>query len=209
MDDQCTQPYTFDTMPKTNITVYAKWHQKQYRVFLHPNVPTTETSFEDHNGLGDQETSFRISYGKTIETIKGYRDDYELIGWYTDEACTIPFNFNAYPLNDVNVTTPYNTALSTETNIYGIPTENTNKDVLNNRYWITKQLDLYAKWRSKLDGASGIQLEYVDEVGTGDVPVDATLYTDSSKAMAKDSIATAPEGMHFAYWVLQTWNEEE
>ena len=37
MDDLCTQPYNFDTMPE-GLQVYAKWRQAQYRVFLHPNA---------------------------------------------------------------------------------------------------------------------------------------------------------------------------
>lgn len=37
IDENCTQPYTFTTMTE-GITVYAKWVQTQYRVFLHPNA---------------------------------------------------------------------------------------------------------------------------------------------------------------------------
>ena len=36
VDDACTTTYNFDKMPKGGITVYAKWRQIQYRVFLHP-----------------------------------------------------------------------------------------------------------------------------------------------------------------------------
>ncbi len=38
LDDACTQPYTFGTMPEGGVTVYAKWRLIQYRVFLHPNA---------------------------------------------------------------------------------------------------------------------------------------------------------------------------
>ena len=39
IDSACTQPYEFTTMPEGGVTVYAKWRQKQYRVFLHVNYP--------------------------------------------------------------------------------------------------------------------------------------------------------------------------
>ena len=46
IDDACTQKYTFTTMPEGGVTVYAKWIKKQYRVFLHPNVESADTSLD-------------------------------------------------------------------------------------------------------------------------------------------------------------------
>ena len=46
-------------MPEASLTVYAKWVQSQYRVFLHPMVPTNDTSLDW--GSTEQEMSFRIS----------------------------------------------------------------------------------------------------------------------------------------------------
>jgi hypothetical protein len=59
IDEACTQPYTFTTMSEAPLTVYAKWVQSQYRVFLHPNVPASDTSLDW--GSDTQEMAFRIS----------------------------------------------------------------------------------------------------------------------------------------------------
>ena len=40
LDEACTTPYTWSTMPVGGIKVYAKWRQEQFRVFLHPNAGT-------------------------------------------------------------------------------------------------------------------------------------------------------------------------
>ena len=43
LDEACTIPYEWGTMPIGGITVHAKWRQVQYRVFLHPQAGTSET----------------------------------------------------------------------------------------------------------------------------------------------------------------------
>ncbi len=212
LDDACTQPYTFTTMPKGGIKVYAKWRQIQYRVFLHPNVPTSDTSFS----MGGQNTSFRVNYGEKIaggSAIYGTRDDYDLIGWYTDEGCTNAFNFDAYVLNDTTVKTQYGKTEDTELDKYGNTTRpDYNSDSDQNRYWITKKLDLYAKWRAKLPGAKGIHVTYdandtKNNINGTNPPKDPLLYLDSSEALAGAASTPSDTNYQFLYWVVQTWDE--
>ena len=46
-------------MPEASLTVYAKWVQSQYRVFLHPNVPASDISLDW--GSDTQQMAFRKS----------------------------------------------------------------------------------------------------------------------------------------------------
>ena len=218
-DETCTQPYNFTTMPVTGVTAYAKWVQKQYRVFLHPNVPETDTSLEW--GQTTQQMNFRVDYNTKINggsTIMGERSDYELIGWYTDPACTKPYNFDAFVLNDTTVTSAYDKTvdMTDEMNKYGNivnPSTASNSDV--NRAWITKKLDLYAKWRSKLDGAPGISVVYDAVDGEGSFAGGETTYEDPVKyyldrAEAMAAAASTPndnENKQFMHWVVQRWDE--
>ena len=210
IDSTCTTPADFEnaTMPLNGTIVYGKWVQKQYRVFMHPNVPVSDTSLD----WGGQSMCFRVNDGEHIaggNPIYGTRDDYELIGWYTDEACTKPFNFAAYVLNETTVKTDYDQTQSTEINDYGNPASAKNSDSENNRYWITKKLDLYAKWRAKLEGAKGINVVY-NANGGSNAPTDLLQYLDSAQAVAGAASTPAdPEEEHFLYWVVQTWDASQ
>ncbi len=203
-DDTCTQPYTFTRMPE-GITVFAKWIQNQYRVILHPNVPSTDTSLD----WGDQGMSFRVDEGNQIaggNKIIGTRDDYELIGWYTDEACTKPFNFEAYTMSEgLDLLKAYDQTQATELDKYGNPLSNVNKDAQESRFWITKKLDLYAKWRAIVVGAKGINVVY-DANGGSNAPTDPFYYLDQAEATGL-AASTAPDDKHqFLYWIVQKWN---
>ena len=213
------------TMPKGGIQLYAKWVQVQYRVFLHANAKIDDEN-DPSLDWGGQEMSFRVNYNEQIaggNPIKGTRDDYEIIGWYFDEALTQPFNIESYYLNDTTVTDTYDKTRSTELDKWSDPTESTNKDVTNNRFWITRSLDLYAKWRAKLEGANGIYVIYdatdAGYLNNGGTQVqyleDSLIYKDSSAASAKGaSTAKAPaseedEEMQFLYWEVCRWTGED
>ena len=221
IDPTCTREYTFETMPENGITVYAKWVQKQYRVFLHPNVPADDASFS----MGNQATSFRIDINEKIANgypIQAQRDGYDLIGWYSDEACKNAFNFAAYRVNDTTANTPYDTSDDgiynptdeTELDKYGNVEngqEGVNKDAVNNRTWVLSKLELYAKWRSTLDGAKGIDVIY--DAGEGsNAPTDSLQYLDNSEANA-GAASTPPvdaeNPKQFKYWVVQKWDDTE
>ena len=211
-DDACTVPYTFNTMPATGITVYAKWIQNQYRVFLHSNVPESDTTL--HWGSEDQDMNFRVSTGGKVSVPTGERTGYKFIGWYFDEACTKVFDADRYVLNDTTVTTPYDKTvdMTDVMNKYGnIEGVGTNADMTGynggERFWITRKLDLYAKWRQELVGAEGIGVKY-DANGGTNAPTDTTLYLDNTDTVAQGAPTPPDDTQQFLHWVLQKWDDE-
>lgn len=211
-DKTCTRPFDFTTMPSANVTVYAKWRQIQYRVFLHPNVDAEDISL--NWGDEGQEMNFRITCGDKVSTPTGLRADYEFVGWYTDEQFRHAFNADATPLNETTVTTPYDktTDYTGPMDKYGNIGDNPwNSDSMQNattvrdpkRFWITKKFDLYGKWRAILRGAIGINVEYDAGEGFG-APTDSKLYQDHAYAVAGH--ASSHTTKEFSHWVLQQWN---
>ncbi len=205
LDSKCsTTPYTFTTMPEGGVTLYAKWRRIQYRVFLHPNAGTDSTL---NWGSESQAMNFRVSIGGKVSAPTGLRSEYEFVGWYLDEACTRGFNANAYVLNETTVTAEYD-----KTTDFTDPMDKwgngatTNGDL--DRFWITKKLDLYAKWRYKLVGADGIGVLY-DANGGSNAPSDTTQYLDASKAVAQAASTPPDNTQQFLYWVVQRWNGTE
>lgn len=236
IDDACTQPYTFTAMPE-GLTVYAKWRQVQYRVFLHPNAVDPETNELDSTlQVGNQSMCFRVDFGEKVQDVTLTRDDYTLMGWYSDEACTQVFNATMVTLNDgttglsnydktTDMTDPMNkwgliVNDSIDPNTGNLITPY-NSDITGyngaDRFWINKKLDLYAKWRSKLEGAKGIHIQYVfiDADGTD------TIIVQTEEDLFNNEVSTfsiaAPtyfEGMPssdsvFKHWVLQHWNSDQ
>ena len=206
IDNTCQQLYDFNTMPYNNITVYAKWRQIQYRVFLHPEAGH-DLSLDW--GKENQGMAFRIDYGKRVSAPTGRRNGYEFVGWFTDNSYQHIFNADVYYLTEQTVTEDYDkTVVMTDSiNMWGEYVDPTfNTDV--NRFWITKKLDLYAQWRATVDGATGIQVEYDANNGTNP-PTDGHYYQDQSKAVA-GAASTAPTGTTpsqvFSHWVVQRWN---
>jgi len=221
VDEPCTRPYNFNTrMPSANVTVYAKWRQIQYRVFLHPNVSTDdETLFW---GSDNQALNFRIDYGNRISVPTGTRDDYEFVGWYTDDRFTNPFNENTIVLTDANTiaydkTTEFTDPMdkwgngATWNSDVSYEDEDTHEILPRTpeRFWITKKYDLYGKWRAKLRGANGITVVYEDNDGAGPVPTEELLYQDNVEVTAAPACSYVDDTKVFSHWVLQTYNSRE
>jgi len=207
VDETCTIPYTFDTMPKDGIMVYAKWRQKQYRVFLHPNAGEGESRDESLDwGSDDQEMNFRIPYGGKVSLPDGTRTGYEMVGWFTDEALEDVFNANNVPMTDATTNSNYNktTDFTDDMDKWGTGATY-NKDV--DRFWVKNKLDLYVKWRETTEGADGIGVSYDAMEGTNPPTSDTNLYVDTSKAVAQ-SASTPPEGKVFAYWAVWNFNTD-
>ena len=227
IDDACTQPYTFTNMPE-GITVYAKWILNQYRVFLHSNAfilgPDGQPVIGSDGkpvydstlfwGTSNQAMSFRISGGSKVSLPRGTRSEYTFVGWYTDENTK-----TLYPADtELHDSTPYLTdydktvTMTDPMDIHGNitnPSAATNSDLTGyngtERFWITKKMDLYAKWSALLPGAEGIGVVYDADIGSN-APTDNTLYKDNVDAVAQGA-ATAPAGKQFEKWMVQTWDE--
>ncbi|MDC7292035.1 InlB B-repeat-containing protein, partial [Butyrivibrio sp. DSM 10294] len=210
-DGTCTVPFDFDNaeMQVGGIQVYAKWYKIQYRVFLYPNAGTDPTL---DWGSETQETSFRGNYGERISTPTGIRAGYVFSGWYTDPDFNNLFNDQAYVLNDNTVTRDYDTSKPTEGRDKWGNGGTYNKDVTDNRFWITRELDLYAKWSKILEGSNGIKVTYVKEdprsqiTGIGN-PVDANLYVDNADATAVAALKSPDEKYQFSHWMMQKAND--
>ncbi|MCR5549893.1 MAG: InlB B-repeat-containing protein, partial [Bacteroidales bacterium] len=211
VDKTCTHPYTFNKMPSNSITVYAKWRQIQYRVFLHPNAGTDATL---DWGSDNQAMNFRISYGGKVNTPEGTREKYEFVGWYKDAACHNVFNGEAFVLNETTVTTPYNKTvdMTDPMDKFGNGATWNSDSMLNattvrnpKRFWITKKLDLYAKWRQVIAGAKGIQITY--NAGSGsNAPYTTSLYKDNTAAIADHASTPSTTDSIFSYWEVMKWN---
>ena len=234
LDDTCSAPYTFTTMPKGGVTLYAKWRQIQYRVFLHPNATLPDGTNDSSLDWGDegrvddqgnpvkQAMNFRISYMGQLSMPTGLRDEYEFIGWFMDAAMTVPFDPDS-KLTDQLVTADYDkndpANYTDEMNKFGqIEGEGWNSDLIGwdhdndkttpgiDRYWVTKKLDLYGKWSELLTGALGVGVIY-DANGGSNAPLDTKKYKDNINALA-GTAATPKTGERFLYWVVQKWNAE-
>ena len=210
IDDACTQAYTFTTMPEGGLTVYAKWRQIQYRVFLHPNAGDIDN--EDPSldwGSENQAMNFRVSYGDEVSTPEGRRTGYEFYGWYFDEGLSAiyPDSFKLHEndatygqyFSDYDKTTDFTDPMDKWGNG---ATENKDTE----RFWITKKLDIYARWSQVTVGANGINVVYDAGDGTNE-PTDGLTYKDNSMAAA-GAASTPPADTNkvFKHWVVQTWN---
>ena len=164
-------------MKAENMTVYAKWAQKEYRVFLHP-------------GQGLNESSQLVGLGGKVSVTDPEKEGLEFIGWTTDEAGKKSFNADAVILND-STTVPYTDKID----------EDKDKD------YIDRKLDLYGVWRNKLDGADGIGIEYaIDDTVIIEKDSKLYKDNTGAIAKAFPTTATVPERQHFDHWVVQRWD---
>ena len=194
-DKGCTQPATLTTMPAHGVSVYAKWQMIQYRAILHPNGGTTSTA-----------TNFRVDYKEQVaESIPATREGYELVGWFTDPEFKHPFNFSTLLTDDTTVPYP-----ESEKAQYGDA----------DRDWITRKIDLYAKWRVKIPGASGITVVYnaiaydgtdgnlvVDNAQTKTY-TDPLYYLDDADAIGYSASEATDDQYYFLYWEIMTPESE-
>ncbi len=208
LDAACTAPCTFTTMPEGGITVYGKWVQVQFRVFLHPNVPESDTSL--NWGSENVEMTKLVDNGEKISLPNdGKRMDYEFVGWYTDPEFDNVFNADVVALTVGNVTTPYDKTvdMTTPMNKYGLGATS-NEDL--ELFWVTTKLDLYGKWKAKIDGAPGVTVIYDVGEGSGEIN-DPNYYEDNTKAVAQEAcqppeVAEGERKQQFLYWVVQRWD---
>ena len=214
LDSACTMPCTFTNMPEGGMRVYAKWVQKEYRVLLHPNA-VLDSGEKDTtlNWGGSVAMSFKDAEGAKVSLPRGLRQEYELVGWFTDPNFRHPVDDKIALTEDTTV--DYDQTEDTELDDWGISTRpDYNKDAAENRYWVTGKLELYAQWRKVLEGAEGIGLSYtgngLDNEGTavsGRAGTDTKQYKDHASATAiPGATPSDTEKYRFEYWVVQKWN---
>ncbi len=203
VDETCTVPYTFDRMPSGGISVYAKWRQIEYRVFLRPNADHDTTL---NWGSDAQKMNFRVAYGDKVSLPEGIRTGYKFYGWHTDSALTTPVYATSYVMNETTVWDTYDKTLPenmTDPNDKWGTYGNSNADV--DRWWMTKRLELFAKWGRTTVGADGIGIIYVSGEDGTVPPTDTMLYQDNTNAVAGASPKANP-GKVFEKWIVQKWD---
>lgn len=94
-DEACTSPWNFDTDKVfSNTTLYGGWE-----VFVPPVPPDCNITFRPNNG--DPDTTIIVLTGEFIpRPAAPTRSGYIFIGWYVDEACTSPWNFEVNKVED-------------------------------------------------------------------------------------------------------------
>ena len=217
--------FSDEDMPAHNITLYGKFVQVQYRAILHYNIPD-ELGSANVSSTNGMKESYRVNFndmidgGQTVNVWDNRVDpEYILVGWYTDEACTKPFTFSTH-LNDAT-TAPYDKTVDMTDNIGQPDAYNSDLTGYNggDRFWITRKLDLYAKWRRVMAGADGITIRYdaiEDDDANGDgifedqhddgydyLWTDPLRYADDTWIMARSaSTPNEPNNFKFDHWQI-------
>ncbi|MCQ2567878.1 MAG: InlB B-repeat-containing protein, partial [Mogibacterium sp.] len=225
LDAACMTPYEFDTMPHHPITVYSKWVQEQYRVFMHPNAEDRSSNPGLNWGSDEQAMTFRVAYGGRVSTPEGVWTDGKkaFVAWL-DENGNI-FDGNVFVLNNETVTADYDkTDPGNYTDVMDKWGKGAtyNNDENKDRWWITKKLDLYALWRDVMDGADGISVVYnatgldasdpsktiTGKINNQDTYTDPLKYLDNTTANATAAAVADDTAYKFLYWVVQKWDPE-
>lgn len=83
IDSALETPYTFTVMPDSNLTLYAKWT---------PGTGMIQYS----DGMSNRQ--LRGPVGEPVEApADPVKAGYVFGGWFSDQACTIPYTFTVYP----------------------------------------------------------------------------------------------------------------
>ena len=77
-------------MPAENLTLYARWLVDPHTITLNLNGGTGIESIYD-------------DFGTELDTPEVEREGYTFIGWYSDEALSIPYAFTTMPAEDITV----------------------------------------------------------------------------------------------------------
>lgn len=91
-DDTLQNEYDFSSAITKNITLYAGWTESDCTVTF------------DLNYEGASVTTSTVKLGETLERPEDpVRDEYTFMGWFTDEGCTEPYDFNAKVTSDLTL----------------------------------------------------------------------------------------------------------
>ena len=83
-DEECTEPFDFNTPVTSNITLYAKWEKDERRIVTF-----------DTQGIGVAPERQKIEEGeKAVEPEPPAESGYTFGGWYSNSSCTYAFDFD-------------------------------------------------------------------------------------------------------------------
>lgn len=202
--------FTTEKMQNNDVTVYAKWNPKWYRVVV--NYKWSDPSMTVTVPGTTQKASFSVEYGKEIQAsalLKAQRDGYLLLGLYFDKEGKRPFN-------------PYMQApfgLNEADEVYP-DSERTGVDDLTGDTWsdvgypdMRAKITLYALWRADPDGTIGYNVRYegdqnehdtgyfdVNEDPKPHIVEDGMTYVDRAQAYAHPASIPEVPGEQFLYW---------
>lgn len=91
-DADCTEAYEFTKPVMGDVTLYAKWDRKSYDVTFNDGIDGTTDVVES------------VKHGEKVsEPADPTREGYTFNGWYTDAACTTPYDFATPVKSDVTL----------------------------------------------------------------------------------------------------------
>lgn len=97
-DSNCTIEFNFTTPITDNITLYAKWEEEP----KDPNATYYKVEFETNGGSIID--SYEIIENSKIKLpTNPTKEGYSLAGWFTDEACTKEYNWEAKVTSNVKL----------------------------------------------------------------------------------------------------------
>ena len=105
LDEDCTIPYDFSTPVTEDITLYAKWEEIDEPEPPGP-VPPEPVTYTVTFDLGDGTiyTEQTVEEGDTATKPQDpSKEGYTFEGWYLDEDCTIPYDFNTPVTGDITL----------------------------------------------------------------------------------------------------------
>ena len=96
-DEDCTVAYDFTEPVTGDMTLYAKWDIRQLSVTFDDGVD------------GNEDVVSTVDYGEPVaKPDDPVREGYDFAGWYTDEACTVAYDFAAPVEGDMTLYAKWN-----------------------------------------------------------------------------------------------------
>ena len=96
-DSALSIPYNFSFAVTSNITLYAKWEKNSTDTFPLPDYYTV-TFISEGSIISTQTVS---SGNRIIQPTIPIRQGYSFVGWYSDNALTIPFDFSSVVTSNI------------------------------------------------------------------------------------------------------------
>ena len=189
-DPEYSTPMNWNaTMPLGNKIVYAALAPEKYHVMIDAN----EGIVDEHQSL-----NFKVPYQTVIDDSylkNATREGYTLVGWYTDEAMTKPWNFETKLTRD-SLVVEYSGIDDPARETYGDAGDISTVGVLT----------LYARWRDdSVISSGGLHIRYINPEGAPEWSYnDPLAYTDQADvtAVAAPTSDKWPEGKQFDGWQL-------